>query len=114
MVDQPHTEQPPERKAPGKFSSTVLGIGSVTGLALAACSVYLGVMAFKGKGGLDGIGNKNVVGTLAIGTGVGIAATSIAGIRHALFAGIVREANKRDELLLQRASINKELAEHSR
>lgn len=106
MVDQPHTEQPPERKAPGKFSSTLLKIGSGLCFAGAAYSTYMGAAAIKHKG--YGVGAA-LLGLGALQVGVGVTSW-----KHANFAGIVREANRRDELLLQRASINKELAEHSR
>ncbi len=109
MVDQPHTEQPPERKAPSEFSSRVLKSGTIVSFAAAAVSTYVGVMFVKDKG----IANKLFGAGAFVIAATGIA-SGIAGWSHANFAGIVRESNRVGDLLLQRTSIDKELVGQSR
>ena len=116
MVDQPHTEQPPERKAPSKWSSNITK--AVAGIAFAAGTLFtvVGVIAIaRPKTQFRGSSFSRGEGALMAAGGLSIGMMGKALWDHANFAGVVREANRRDDLLLERASIDKELAQqHSR
>lgn len=109
MVDQPHSEQPPERQAPGKWSSNILKVGSALCFAAGIGAVTIGAMAIGGKKAFN-MNFSKLEGTgIAVGGAVATL-TGIAGWKHANFAGVVREATHRDDLLIQEAAIRKELA----